>query len=746
MNGRIKILIITDVFKIVAGSERNIIHLLNHIDPNNFELIAASFISGKIGQDMRKKGFTVFQLNRGGIYTYNGIRNILYLYKLIREKKISLILTYHESSDFFGLLLSRLCHVPVISNRRDMGFKTRWHHKIAYKIFGKLFSAVITVSDAVREEMIKHNWFHPDRIFTIYNGIDTEEYKGADKKEKIKEVIGIEDGHSVVGLIANLRKIKGIKYFIEAASIVKKTDSRVKFLIIGADMNESGCTKDELELFAKKCNVDKEVHFLGKRTDIPDIISIMDIGVVSSLSEGFSNAILEYMAASKPVVATDVGGNREAVIHGETGLLVSPKNAIALAEAILSIVKDKEMAFQYGTAGKKRIEENFKLRMMIRKYEELFEKVNIEPKYHPILRSFLAPERDLKKRCIGFLFFYGGGFHLFRFIHNLLGRRLTIVTYHRITDRDINTIESSLPFLFTTQPVFEKQLQFFKRWYRIITFEDLETYLKKGIIPWNLLIISFDDGYEDIYSKAYPILRKMSLPAIVFLTTEMIGNSHRAIFWWDKTYHHLRRKLTSFEAGMEGKEDTRLRHLLENFRKSPSKLFAHLNNASEGEREEMLNLVNSETGVGEIDLRKANAMLDWHQIQTMSDHIQFGSHTCTHKNLLRLNGKERHYEIDHSKKMIEKNVGKVVIVFSYPYGNMDSESRQKLIESGYRFAVNANAGMNNLKDPFALKRINIWEDTSLSLGRNFSKGFLAYKLLVAIFSGRRAYRTEWVGG
>jgi hypothetical protein len=77
---------------------------------------------------------------------------------------------------------------------------------------------------------------------------------------------------------------------------------------------------------------------------------------------------------------------------------------------------------------------------------------------------------------------------------------------------------------------------------------------------------------------------------------------------------------------------------------------------------------------------------------------------------------------------------------------MDSESRQKLIESGYRFAVNANAGMNNLKDPFALKRINIWEDTSLSLGRNFSKGFLAYKLLVAIFSGRRAYRTEWVGG
>jgi glycosyltransferase involved in cell wall biosynthesis len=283
--------------------------------------------------------------------------------------------TYHEASDFYGLVLSKVCQVPIISNRRDMGFKTGSHHNMAYKLFGKLFNAVITVSEAVEKEVIKQNWFQVDRIFTIYNGVDTKEYKSKDDIVRIKQSIGIGTTHPVVGMIANLRKIKGIRYFIEAASIISKKNSQVQFLIIGVDMNEPGCTKGEMELFAKDCNVDKNVRFLGKRTDIPDLISIMDIGVIASLSEGFSNAIIEYMASSKPVVATDVGGNREAVLQCETGLLVPPADSHALASAILSILEDKEAALRFGIAGRERVEEKFSLDVMLRKYENLFERV-----------------------------------------------------------------------------------------------------------------------------------------------------------------------------------------------------------------------------------------------------------------------------------------------------------------------------------------------------------------------------------
>ena len=121
--------------------------------------------------------------------------------------------------------------------------------------------------------------------------------------------------------------------------------------------------------------ISQNLYFLGGREDVADLISIFDVAVLASLSEGFSNVILEYMASSKPVVATEVGGNPELVVHGETGLLVPPADAHTLADAILSILEDKEAALRYGAAGRKRVEDKFELGKMIRQYEDLFERV-----------------------------------------------------------------------------------------------------------------------------------------------------------------------------------------------------------------------------------------------------------------------------------------------------------------------------------------------------------------------------------
>jgi glycosyltransferase involved in cell wall biosynthesis len=121
--------------------------------------------------------------------------------------------------------------------------------------------------------------------------------------------------------------------------------------------------------------ISQNLYFLGGREDVADLISIFDVAVLASLSEGFSNVILEYMASSKPVVATEVGGNPELVLHGETGLLVPPADAHTLADAILSILEDKEAALRYGAAGRKRVEDKFELGKMIRQYEDLFERV-----------------------------------------------------------------------------------------------------------------------------------------------------------------------------------------------------------------------------------------------------------------------------------------------------------------------------------------------------------------------------------
>jgi glycosyltransferase involved in cell wall biosynthesis len=369
---RKRILIITDVFKKIGGSERNIIQLLHGMDQRKFEAYVACYYSGELALAMRAEGFQIYDLRLGAIYSFNGLRNIIFLYKLIRKEKIGLLLTYHEGSDFLGLVLSKLCAIPIISNRRDMGYKTRLPHGVAYKLFGRYFDGVITVSDAVKNRVINRGWFKERKVWSIHNGIKVEEYSNHVNRESIKRSIGIKADQYVVGLIANIKKIKGIRYFLHAASLICAERSGVEFVIIGYDLNETGNSRSDMELFAKGTNISDKIHFLGGRKDIADLISIFDVAVIASLSEGFSNVLLEYMASAKPVVATDVGGNREAVIHGETGLLVPPENGQKLAEAIRVFLDNRDIALRYGLAGRKRVENEFTLQRMIGEYENIF--------------------------------------------------------------------------------------------------------------------------------------------------------------------------------------------------------------------------------------------------------------------------------------------------------------------------------------------------------------------------------------
>jgi glycosyltransferase involved in cell wall biosynthesis len=369
------ILILTDTFHGMGGSERNITQLLGGIDKNKFSLYVARFASGKFAENMKDRDFPIMDLNGAGIYTISGLRNLVFLKRFVSEKKISLILTYHESSDFYGLALSIICNIPVISSRRDMSFKTQPHHTLAYRLGGRYFDSVIAVSNAVKEEVVKRRWFHEERILTIYNGINTANYGNAHDGAASKRRLGIHPESPVVGMVANVRKIKGYHYFLHASSIIHRCNRNVQFLIIGNDWTQPGFTISELKRYGEEIGVSQNLHFLGGREDVADLISLFDVAVLASLSEGFSNVILEYMASSKPVVATEVGGNPEIVVHGETGLLVPPADAQALANAILSILKDKEAALRFGMAGRRRVEGKFELGIMIGKYEDLFERI-----------------------------------------------------------------------------------------------------------------------------------------------------------------------------------------------------------------------------------------------------------------------------------------------------------------------------------------------------------------------------------
>src|SRR5512135_2570273 len=134
MDDKKGILLLTDIFGGMGGSERNIHQLLTGMDKNRFELYVACLISVRLPENVKDPDISIIHLNGEGSYTARGLKNLAFLKRLVHEKKISLILTYHESSDFYGLALSRLCRIPVISSRRDMSFKTTRRHRLAYRV------------------------------------------------------------------------------------------------------------------------------------------------------------------------------------------------------------------------------------------------------------------------------------------------------------------------------------------------------------------------------------------------------------------------------------------------------------------------------------------------------------------------------------------------------------------------------------------------------------------------------------
>jgi peptidoglycan/xylan/chitin deacetylase (PgdA/CDA1 family) len=330
----------------------------------------------------------------------------------------------------------------------------------------------------------------------------------------------------------------------------------------------------------------------------------------------------------------------------------------------------------------------------------------------------------------GGLFFYTGLFHIVRFFYNVWGRRITIVTYHRITDRRISEIEASLPFLFTSRRVFEKQLLFMKKRYKVITLKELNECGNNGKTPWNSLIITFDDGYEDNFRNAYKTLSNMNLRAVFFITVDKINNKNAKPFWWDRLYYYLKEIQKQDGEELKKEVDPELLDMCAEFKSNASEFFAKMNKKGTDSIERLLDRIEGKYQINNETLYRENTMLNWGQISEMGQHHEFGSHSCSHQNLLRLGDDARYHEIVESKAIIERSMNGKVRVFSCPAGLMNEEIQRVVVKGGYEFAVTAaEPGINKMTNRYHLKRINIWEGTSLSLNGKFSKGYFSFRML-----------------
>ena len=303
-------------------------------------------------------------------YNPNFVRQVRLCSKYLIENKIDLVHTHDFYTNVFGMAAAAYAGISarVASKRETGGVRTRSQESVEKLAFSAA-NAVVANCEAVREYLIKRG-VSPKRIHIIYNGIAPE--PPATKSLKAED-LGLPGEESVrfVTMVANLRHdVKNVPMLLRAAKRVSETEMNAHFVIAG-EGDLTGAMRDS----ASQLGVADKVHFIGRCDDIRALLSLSHVCVLTSIAEGFSNSILEYMRAGKPVVATNVGGAAEVIVDGMTGYLVDSNDDEALADHLLEFLRDETKAKEFGAKGREAVVEKFSQKTQLDRTIEIYNKL-----------------------------------------------------------------------------------------------------------------------------------------------------------------------------------------------------------------------------------------------------------------------------------------------------------------------------------------------------------------------------------
>ena len=366
---RIRLLFLVNGFAI-GGGELKLLELAKELLRRYSERFAVVVCSVGQGGPLQKE-FEALDV-RTEVFEKKGKYDISLIGKvarLIREENIDVVQTTLFYADVIGTLAARMAgKIPVVS-WEAITEPYRKKHLLAYWLASRWFSVSVAVSDAIRRQVIEERRVSPDKAMTIHYGVDTEKFHPMHRNVLRKE-IGLNRKEKILGTVARLAEQKGHCYLLDAAPSILQEHPDVHFVFAG-----DGPLRSELESQTCRNNLNGHVHFLGFRSDVRELMSEFDVFVLPSLWEGLPNVVLEVMACGKPVVATAVDGTPEAIVDGETGLLVPPRDPKALAEAIIKLLGDEKNIKTMGIKGRERVEQSFSLETQIDRFVELYEKL-----------------------------------------------------------------------------------------------------------------------------------------------------------------------------------------------------------------------------------------------------------------------------------------------------------------------------------------------------------------------------------
>jgi glycosyltransferase involved in cell wall biosynthesis len=354
----------------VGGTERHIARILPALQRRDLDIsLYVMERGGPLEADIAAQGVRVEGSPPGGVLHWP--KATLALARWLRRERPDVVHFFLPRPYIFGSLAAELArHRLRLMSRRSLtvyrekypllGRVERFLHGRTFGILGNSQAVMDQLADEVDDT---------SKLALIHNGIDLPSPVFTSRRRQTRDLLQIPDDALVMTVIANLIAYKGHRDLVAALAPIKdQLPQPWRLLAIGRD---DGIGAD-LKAQSQQLGIGDNILWLGERSDVDELLSASDMFILPSHQEGFSNALLEAMAARLPVVATAIGGNRDAVVEGETGSLVPVREPRALAAAILRLARDPVLRASFGEVGRRRVEQRFSLEACVDRYERLY--------------------------------------------------------------------------------------------------------------------------------------------------------------------------------------------------------------------------------------------------------------------------------------------------------------------------------------------------------------------------------------
>jgi sugar transferase (PEP-CTERM/EpsH1 system associated) len=365
----------------VGGLENGLVNLLNRLDPERFKQTVCCLTSaGKFAERIRIPSVEIIELNMpAGQFRFPLVR----LAKMFHRLSPNIVHTrgWPTVDAVFAARCARVSHLVHGEHGREHSDidGNNWKRNQVRRLVGHVVDRYVIVCDFFRLWLNEMCRVKNERIVYIPNGVDTEKFRPLDSgsalearpsdvRKRLRSQLGLPPNPVLVGTVGRLDPVKDFPTLMKGFRQIKDHFSGAKLVIVG-----DGPVRSNLSRLGEELGLDSSLIWLGERNDIPELLRSFDIFVQTSIFEGMSNTILEAMASSLPIIATDTGGNPEVVSNGENGILVPVGGVTELSVALQKYLSDPVLRYKHGSNSRRRAIDCFDLSLMAARYAEMYE-------------------------------------------------------------------------------------------------------------------------------------------------------------------------------------------------------------------------------------------------------------------------------------------------------------------------------------------------------------------------------------